>query len=307
MLNPERKQEFIDSYTGTTSFNYIQNLFKKCEPMEKLLGKDVCDFIKPEILEMFASFSSFSEGTLNVYKSILKQYTDFCCNNNLSKDNINHFEEIERSELGKYINQFFKQKIYISKEKLDEWCSNLDNPVDEYLLYSLFEGIKGSFCEEITELKLEDLNPRKQTATLCTGRTIKVSEDFIKLAEKTNKTKSYKSPVRSYEFSETSAEYLFKTKYDRSSETNQQKRAKVFKKITVIKGMLDAPELSIPNLQNSGMIYYLSKRMKETGMDIPTLMGTKDEVFQEIANKYNIYRNDSHAVRMVVEKYLGVE
>lgn len=307
MFNPDRKQEFIDSYTGTTSFNYIQNLFNKCEPIEVQLDKDVCDFIKSEILELLASFSSFSEGTLNVYKSILKQYTDFCCERNLSKDNINHFEEVDRSELRKYTNQFFKQKIYITKEKLEEWCNALMNPVDAYLIYCLFEGIKGAFCEEITDLKVTDLNESKQKVTLCTGRTIYVSQGFIKYALKSEKSTAYKSPVRPYEFSETSEGYFFKQKYDRRADTNQQKRSKVFKKITVIKEMLGAPELSIPNLQNSGMVYYLTQLLEQKGMDVSELMRTKDKDFLKLVEKYNMQQMDSYAVNATLSKYLGVE
>lgn len=305
MFNPSRKQEFIDSYTGITSYNYINNLFNKSKPMEISLDKDVCDFTKPEILDLFASFMSYSENTLSVYKSILKQYTDFCCNNNLSKDNINHFEEVTRQELKKCVNQFFKQKIYISKEKLNEFCMLLNNPCDAFILYCLFEGVKGEFCEEITEMKMGDIDKKNKRVYLCTGRTISVSSDFIKIAEISNKQIEYKTPARPYTFSDSSARYILKTKFDRSSEDMVQKRARIFKKITNIKSLLDAPEISIPNLYNSGFLYYLLQYSKDENNDIEEVM--EKQKYIELCEKYNFKKKDVYSVNLLLEKYLGAE
>ena len=72
MYNESRKDEFICYFKMTTSNNFIENLFEKTSIYEATYGKDVCNFIKEEIITLLTGFNSSSLVTLRGNVSILQ-------------------------------------------------------------------------------------------------------------------------------------------------------------------------------------------------------------------------------------------
>ncbi len=303
MFNPERKKDFINHYKGITCNNFLENLFNKTESMEKELNKDACDFVKEEIMLLLISFNSLSGQTSYVKKSILKQYTDYCCENNLSKDNINHYDEISKAEALSCANQFWIKQKYISKEKLDELCTMLANDCDKFILYAIFEGIKGKNCEEIVDLTIDNFNPKKSTVNLVTGREIEISNECYSYALKSSESYEYASPVKPYVFN-SNLDKVIKMKNTKTIDENKKKNF-VYRKVYNIKTMLDEPVITIPHLESSGFVYYASKLAELEQKNVYELVENKSDNFVKLLKKYNMDHLTNFAINDMLQNYLG--
>lgn len=305
MYNPERKKSFIEAYESDriVGSNYFQNLFSRTEPLEKEFGKDVCDFTKEEIIALFISFNS-SYGSTNIsIRSRLAKYTEFCCYNNLSRDNINHYYEITGEEVAGYANQFMKNKYYISKKKLDGYCSKLANACDCFVLYALFEGIKGKYCEEITDMTLADIDIKNRIVTTVNNKKIKVSQEFIKFAVKSDQELEYASPMRPYTFHSSSLPYIFKNRVNITDDSEDRKRRRVLNKVNYIKNMLSAPEITVPHLVNSGFVHYFLQLMEEKECDdYLELINSNDPDYLALLQRYNM--NQTNVTSNILRNYL---
>lgn len=305
MYNPERKKSFIEAYESDriVGSNYFQNLFSRTEPLEKEFKKDVCDFTKEEIIALFISFNS-SYGSTNIsIRSRLAKYTEFCCYNNLSKDNINHYYEITGDEVAGYANQFIKNKYYISKKKLDSYCNKLENACDCFVLYSLFEGIKGKYCEEITDMVIGDLDIKNRIVTTVNDRKIKVSQEFINYAVKSNQEQEYSAPARPYLFHTSSLAYILKNRLNIENESEDGKRRRILNKVSYIKNLLAAPEITVPHLVNSGFVYYFLQLIEEKEYDdYLELINSNDPDYLELLKRYNM--NQGNVTNNILPNYL---
>ena len=307
MYNAKQKQDFIDSYAGITADNFIQNLFKKCEVIEKELGKDVCNFLKPEILRLFTFFNSSTSQILIVYRSYLRQYTDYCCSNGLSKDNINHYEEVSVEEVRNCVNQYYKNRIYLSPESVQEIISCLDNPIDKYVILALYEGIKGENYEELIKMRIQDVNFETKEVKLCSGRTLILSEQLVDIIQKANNITTCYIRKKERSFPESMQDYILKVynEQDQNSLTSDQMQSRVFRKMNAIKKELNTPELTAPRLINSGMINLLSKIADEHKITVVDLVMNYEELIQDVKERYEMQNVSKYTIAKIVKEYLG--
>ena len=79
MQQEDNKEQFIEDYmrSRVVSKTSIYGLFNKIERYEEHVNKNVYDFTKEEILEMYRSFKSRSEMTLMNNNTILKAYSEW--------------------------------------------------------------------------------------------------------------------------------------------------------------------------------------------------------------------------------------
>jgi hypothetical protein len=89
IMNESFKKKFIDDKSTITK-GYTVNVFNKCKDLEEYYNKDVCNFTLDQIKQLLLTFNSTSVECLRVVTSVLRKYTQFMMENNLSIDNINH-------------------------------------------------------------------------------------------------------------------------------------------------------------------------------------------------------------------------
>ena len=193
MYNQELKERYRtekESYT-TVSAYYFSSLFKKTEPFEEQLNKDISNFTTHEIINMYKTLAIMSLDTIVTMNSNLSMYTQWCIQENLVNDYQNHFLEIDRDMMATFVNKLAMDKKVVSRQQILDWCQQLPNPSDSFCLLGLFEGIRGGGYLELALAKMEDFNDNVFTAY--NGRKIKVSSTLIEYAEQSNETLDYQS------------------------------------------------------------------------------------------------------------------
>lgn len=181
MYNSELKKRYIRENNKEVVLpnNYLVCQFNKVSKMEEELGKDLHDFTAYEIMEYYKILNLSSFDSLVVMNSQFSKYTQWCLHENMVKDNQNHFLEISLEKIKNCVNKILFEKKIVSRETVLNWCDQLPNPKDQFVILSLFEGLKGKdFCE-ISKLKPECIN--NKTALLSTGRKIELSDRLINI------------------------------------------------------------------------------------------------------------------------------
>lgn len=287
MYNNNIKEEYL-SKLNTSSKYMLRNLFTKTELYENEKEKDICDFIEDEIIEFLHSLFSSSSVTLLSYVSILRTYTQWCCDNNINADHINHFDMITIDMVNSCVNKMIKESKYITLKELEDTMEDIINVCDKALIYALFYGICGENCIELTNITSNDINLTTQEIKLCTGRVIKAPAQLCYLLGQSCNTYDYilttSSNFNSLPLDQTD-ETSFKKRANARFSTQERAKLRVVARLGKLRESTGNIALSIDRLKNSGIIHHIKKVMEEKGI-------SKDEIFNspemlEIQKYYN--------------------
>lgn len=289
MYNKEIKERYIIEKESNTSIpeNYLQRQFDKLESFENDLGKDLCNFTKDEIINIYKTFNISSIESLKVINSHFSLYVQWCLCQNLVEDCQNHFAEINKDDLLNCINTLSIKKSVVTKEIIYEWMNQLPNPADAFLLIALFEGIKGKeFCE-LANLKMSNFDGDK--VKLCTGRTIKVSDKLVSAAIDSDRTYEYFSITgKGIKNVKLKDEDLIIKNYPNVEDIDDtfQIGRRIYRRLLRTFDYLGVSAWMKPNaITQSGMIYYINIRSKELGMS--SLEYINSSYVNEIKDKFD--------------------
>ena len=287
MYNNNIKEEYL-SKLNTSSEYMLRNLFSKLESYEEEKGTDICDFIETEIIEFLHGLFSSSSVTLLSYVSMLRTYTQWCCDNNINADHINHFDMITVDMVNSCINKMIIESKYITLEELEKTMEDIVNVCDKALMLALFYGICGKDCIELTNITTNDINFATQEIKLCTGRTIKAPAQLCYLLGQSCGTYDYilttSSNFSSLPLDQTD-ETSFKKRANARFSTQERAKLRVVARLSKLRDYTDNIAISIDRLKNSGMIHHIKLAMEQKGI-------SKDEIFNspemlEIQKYYN--------------------
>lgn len=179
MFNEKLKNIYIKekSKSVTLPSNYLECQFNKVEKMEEESNKDVCNFTAYEIIEYYKTLNIAALESLAVMNSHFSMYTQWCLQNNIVKDNQNHFLEIDLEQIKKCLNKTIFTKKIVSRSQVIAWCDQLPNPKDQLVILGLFEGIKGKDFSDFVNLKPKDINGN--IVKLFDGREITISNKLL--------------------------------------------------------------------------------------------------------------------------------
>ena len=175
--NEELKKRYItekEKYLSVSS-NYIDVQFRKSSETEIELNKDLSNWTVYEIIEYYKLLNMTSYESLLCLNSIFSQYTQFCLENSLVKDNQNHYLECTQEILSGCINKAILDKKIVSKEDVLQWLDELPNPKDQFILLSLFEYGKSRDFKDLVYARNEDYDESQGTLKLI-DRTVKISD-----------------------------------------------------------------------------------------------------------------------------------
>lgn len=174
--NEELKKRYLDEKMKnlTISINYIDVQFRKSAEMEYELDKDVSNWTIYEIIEYYKILSVTSYEFLLCLNSMFSQYTQFCLENSLVRDNQNHFLECTKEILSSCINKAILDKKIIDRETIIKWIDELPNPKDKFILLSLFEFGKSKDFKDIVYAKRNNIS----------GNTLKLADRTVEISSK---------------------------------------------------------------------------------------------------------------------------
>ena len=287
VYNQDSKEMFLESIElDKYPPRWWERLFEKTVDLEEKYGKDLFGFTTPEIIVLYKYLDAYSLESLMVYNLNLIKYGDWALMNNLSVDGQNHFAEITNESLANCVNEIAVKKSIVDEERLEEILRQIDNAMDKYVFYALWEGIKGKEYCEILELKLSDINVNTKEVVLCTGRTIKVSERFISICQEADKQTDYvsysdnKEMVRHLIPSDT----IFKEKFN--SRGIDKPRSLYNTLLRCIKNLGLSNYLSINSIYQSGLIHHFNLVAEKNDMSVEDMLNNP-QVRKEVVSKYN--------------------
>ena len=289
MFNKELKERYIQekSESVTLPSHYLECQFNKVEKTEQELNKDVCDFTAYEIIEYYKILNISSLESLAVMNSHFSMYTQWCLQNNIVKDNQNHFLEIDLEQIKKCINKIMFKKKIVSREQIISWCDQLPNPKDQLVILGLFEGMKGKDFSDFVNLRPQDVHGNK--LKLFDGRELIVSNKLLKYIKESIKETIYYSSSGGQQ----KVMPLVDKGYVIKSYPNTKEGTSAFAKGRIIYnsisrslnyvGVLDF--MSANSIFESGKIDMIKRRSKELGISAKNYVYSSH--IKEVEKKYN--------------------
>lgn len=301
--NKELKYRYIQEKEESLSVtsNYIDVQFRKAADAEYELDKDVSNWTTYEIIEYYKLLNVTSYESLLCLNSIFSQYTQFCLENSLVKDNQNHYLECSKEILSSCINKAILDKKLIDRETVLKWTDELPNPKDQFILLSLFEYGKSKDFKDIVSIKHIDLNEENNTLKL-TDRTVSISDKLINIIKDCKTEDTYysisgkgvkKMPLVDYG-------YIVKSYPNQNMDLSEfQKGRNIYIACQRIFDYLGVGKYMSPNdLSESGKLYMLKEKAKEN--NITPMQYLYSEDIKDVEKQYGF-----SMVRSVYAKKYG--
>lgn len=267
MFDKEQKEAFIKEYlkSKVVAKTSLYAVFRKTEPFEEKLNKDVSQFTREEILDMFAQFRAKSVNSLLNYAIILKHYSRLMRGEN-------EYESITKADVVDLIDK--SGNILLSKEELDDIEAQLLNWSDKAIVELLFNGIAGRNMEDIYSVSEECV----QGNILCVnGKEFPLTDRLRELLPKAfaeEEIMSYGNTMKIVEVNGKGRIYKERPNA-RGIDTEDSRFRWVYRRIQLFRNYLDLPGLTMKNIQSSGLWYYLNLGMEETNLGLREFLKTK--------------------------------
>lgn len=267
--NEELKRRYVKEKEKllAVSSNYIDVQFRKTSEQEYELDKDVSNWTIYEIVEFYKILNMTSYESLLCLNSTLSQYTQFCLENSLVKDNQNHFLECTKDVLAGCINKAILDKKIVERETILKWIEELPNPKDQFILLSLFEYGKSKDFKDIVYAKPRDVDGNELRLE---DRTVEISDNLRNIIDNCVEEKFYYSisgkgtkimPLVDYG-------YIVKSYPNQNIGLSDfQKGRNIYITCQRIFDYLGVRQWMTPNaIVESGKIYMVRERAKELGL-----------------------------------------
>lgn len=290
MYNEEVKKRYIVEKENSTTVDkhYLPNLFKKCEPFEEKLNKDACNFTTREIENMMKTINFSSFESIGVANSSFSQYTMWCMKQGMVLDSQNHYLELNRPRLAELVNKTVQNMRIVSREKVLDWCFEMPNASDQFIMLGLFEGIKGQdFCE-FTMMKNDDVHLEKSTITVPNRGEMDFSCELCTFGMQSAEATEYFSVTGKMERIVPVAEsdYIIKNYPNVFDNVSQfQKGRRIYNRLARAFSFLGIGDwMSASALVDSGVVHMVRNRSKELGISCDEYMSTK---INEVSKRYD--------------------
>lgn len=303
MYNEALKAKYIEQKKNISTFNEKQiiGIFNRCEPYEKIAGKDLCNFSTTQIENMFRTMGFVSADSLCVFSSILSTYSSWCLGNGLIEDSQNHYTEMNNRRLYEMINLTqFDLKI-VERNEVVNWCSKLNYSMGKVVLLGLFEGICGINFENLLGLTIDDLDMDNNRVRI-EGDWIGISRELANFMEQSYEEDFYYSYDSERKVNFIKSNLIIKERSNTSSTSSEFRKGRrvyfelkrIFKQLGVEKWM------TAKALVVSGQIHFIKEESAKRGI-APKEYISKYK--KEIEGRYH-RRFDSSRFLYSYERYL---
>ena len=248
----------------------LYGMFRKIEPYEERLDKDVSLFNKDEAMEMYIGFKSRSVYTLMNNNAVLKAYCawkKYYHDKNLKSV----YEDITIDDLKPCVDR--DSSKLLSREEIIEIEDQLLNATDAAIIELLFNGVAGKNMEDIYSVSRECI---KGDALIVNGKEFAMTERLKELLPKAfseTQLMSYGSSMRVA--SVIGEGRIYKERSNSLGvDTNDAMFRYFYRRIQIYRDYLGIPGLTMKNISASGLWYYLNCGMEDTGLDLRGFLRT---------------------------------
>lgn len=294
MFNEGQKETFIREYlrSKVVAETSLYAVFRKTEPFEEELNKDVSKFTRDEILNMLKKFKAKSINSLLNYVIILKHYSRYV----IGEVGTNAYESIGKVDVVDLIDK--DGNILLSREEVDEIEAQLLNWSDKCIVELLWEGVSGKNMSDIYSVSEECI---QGNILYVNGKEFYITDKLKELLPKAFaevELMSYGNTMRIIEVNGSGR--LYKERGNtRGVDSDDQKFRYFYRRIQIFRDYLDIPGLTMKNVSSSGMLYYLQRGIKETGLELREFLKTPKG--KELAVQYGF--SEDYYVDSIAQKY----
>lgn len=310
LYNADQKERYLsevkDNYAADVIIN-IRSVFNRTGPYEEALGKDICNFSREEISNVYSLLMYSSKYVYSSVNSRLKAYVEWCLSQMLVNDGCNHFQEFTLLDFERYINRRVMANKYVSKAVYRRFLDEIPNPRDKFLVMCLYEFGKSPNFEDIFGMKIGDIDKEKGVINLRSGRVVKVSKELIDTAVEANNDPRYLMPGREVYRHLLDSPYIFKRAKTSGDEIenvdNNNQNVKFVARL--IKNLVEHCDenrgINASSIAESGQFDWIHRRSRE--LDITEKEYILDH-FDDLTSQYMTSPNKPKSYWSKYEAYL---
>lgn len=285
MYQNEMKESFIKDYmrSRVVAQTSLYSLFRKTEPYEEKFNKDCSKFTKAEILNMYTEFQAKSVHVLLNYNVILKAYCAYKkYYHGMETDAA--YEEITTDMLKPCVSKD-KNKI-LSREEINEIEDQLYNWTDKAILECLFEGLSGNSMRDLVGISEEMIDHKTKQLIFPDGRIFDLTDRLYKFLIKAFEETEYLCYGKTLRVKKLIGDgKLYKERDNaHAMDSNDKFFRWVYRKVTNFRNHVGIPELTMKNIESSGLLYYLKEGVEKTQLGLKEFLST--EMGDKIMRKY---------------------
>ena len=174
MYNESMKQSFVDNLPTDDLKRMFLSLFKRSEPYETDVGKDILNFMVDECNGLLISLNPKSVGHVGSLKSQFSKYTEWGIENKTITKN--YWQLVPTGE--DFVKLSFASRNIKDLNQLIEIVEQgLTVSYDRYIIYLLFMGIMGDNFDELAVIEESDVD--KINGIITTGRRVYTMPSLI--------------------------------------------------------------------------------------------------------------------------------
>lgn len=293
MYNQEQKEKFAKEYlrSKVIARTSLYAILKKTEPFEEKYNKDVSDFTKDEILDMFAKFKAKSINSLLNYCVVLKHYSRWITGNIEN----NAFETIEKADLAKLVSK--DAILLLTREELDDIESQLLNWSDKAIVELLWEGVAGKSMVDLLAVSVECV---RGDILYVNGKEYAMTDRLKEILPKAFTEEEIMSYGETAKIIEVNGKgRIYKERFNMRGVSTEDSRFRyVYRRIQMFRDYLDISGLTMKNIAASGLWHYLQLGMEEKKLGLREFLKTKQG--EILAKRYGF---GGYWVDNVAQKY----
>lgn len=285
--------EFLEDNTDLNVY-ISKAVFNQVESAQLNKKKSIGDFSKNELLDFYGLDKKIE--TLKKYNEVLIHYIDWCLKKGYLQNKVNYAKEIDQSRELDKIAKITDSDFY-SIDQVEEFISYMINPVDKFIIYAIYNGIKGNLFVELALMKPEHINIENglielydldDNGTPYPCRTVKASKRLINYAMQSAKAQKYiADDGREYPLSGYVVKFKSKKNYNINEITPEAYakdiRTFITSKFKIWKKYLE--DVSSKKIYYSGLFNSIEKKALELNMSNEEIL-SRIEV-KEILEQYN--------------------
>lgn len=311
IYNPEVKEQFLSNYKPSTQ-KTIRRIFKASYLSEKDLNKDLYAFNREELRSFFFFLRPAKFASSKQNGHFVKHYIDWAIENGYKKG-VNPLDGLAQDWFKQFVDE--ESKHYFTEEELTNVVDQCQNAQDAVIVQLITEGVLGEACEELLNLKKDDIDFENNILTLRDEknrkeRKRKVSDKCIKLCKQALAESEYiksngeASPdVLSPVVKLVNNDYVIKSALTNTKNFGKAEYGLIHRRLDVLSNYFKLPNFTPKNIHNSGMLIMAKNIYLEKG----SLDENDFDLIFDTFGVRNMVKHGSQVYASMRQEFLNIE
>jgi hypothetical protein len=310
MLTTESQMElFLTEYkrSRVIAEASVRAILNRALEFEHKFQRAFYEFTIDEILEMYKASHAISDRSLQNTNLILKHAARWM----IDSKNLNvksAYEDITKEVIQGCVDTKRKAGFILTKDDLEKIQNDLLNWTDKGILTMLFLGAGSNWLKELTFFDMSQVSRKEGLIYFKTGKVIPITEDDYELIRKACSEEELMSFGETSRISKVKSHGFFKQRFnalsandDPNDEQDLERRFRFIQRRLLLISKDLGVQLNSGGLQTSGLLYYLSQGVEESGLSFREYVKTNEA--KELARRYDIVTN--FYAQILIEKFEG--